>query len=248
MRTEGIVLREIRYKDSSKILSIYTKEHGKISAMARGAYRPKSGIVASTQLFSYSEYEMYAGKQFYYINQAHILESFYSIRENMERLSYGYYMLELLDKSIEIDQKSNSLFSLLKKGLEIISELEEDFLKFIVAYEIKFISFLGYRPVLHKCVLCGGELTSNSRFSIVNGGLICSSCFKGDYSAQKIDAEIYRTINHFLYTKLEEVEKIEIQEQSLFRLHNILVDYILYNIDRKKFNSLQWIETLKFKE
>ena len=134
MRTEGIVLREIRYKDSSKILSIYTKEHGKISAMARGAYRPKSGIVASTQLLSYSEYEMYEGKQFYYINQAHILESFYSIRENMERLSYGYYMLELLDKSIEIDQKSNSLFSLLKKGLEIISELEEDFLKFIVAY------------------------------------------------------------------------------------------------------------------
>ncbi len=245
MRTEGIVLREIRYKDTSKILTIYTKEHGKISAMARGAYKPKSGLIANTQLFSHSEYEMYKGKSFYYLNQGHVINSFYSIRENMQRVAYGYYMLEMIDKSLEEEQKSEKLFLLLEKGLRIISSLEKDFLKFIVGYELKFISFLGYRPVIDKCVICEGKLSNKSKFSVQNGGFICQKCFGVDYSARNIDRNIYNLINDFLYTKLEDIGKIDITENSLCKLHNILIQYILYNIDRKKFNSLNWIDCFK---
>lgn len=244
MRTEGIVLKEIRYKDTSKILTIFTREHGKISAMARGAYKPRSGLIANTQLFSHNEYEMYKGKNFYYINQGHVIDSFYSIRENMDRVSYGYYMLEMIDKSLEEDENSEKIFQLLEKGLEILSRLEEDFLKFIVGYELKFISFLGYRPVIDKCVACSGKIDSRSKFSIKNGGIICSNCFSEDYLARKIDRNIYNSINDFLYTRLEDIGKINISENSLCRLHSILVDYILYNIDRKSFNSLNWIDCL----
>lgn len=245
MRTQGIVLREIRYKDSSKILTIYTREHGKISAMARGAYKARSGMTANTQLFSYNEYEMYKGKQFYYLNQAHMIDSFYSIREKMERISYGYYMLEMIDKSLEEDQRSEKIFLLLHRGLEILSELEEGFLKFIVGYELKFVSFLGYRPVIDKCVLCEGRIDSKSKFSIRNGGIICSNCFHQDHLARNIDRNIYNAINSFLYTKLEDVGQIEITHNSLYKLHNILVEYLLHNIDRKKFNSLTWIDCYK---
>lgn len=245
MRIEGIVLREIRYKDTSKILTIYTREHGKIAAMARGAYKPRSGLIANTQLFSHNEYEVYKGKNFHYINQGHIINSFYSIREKMERVSYGYYMLEMIDKSLEEEQKSEKLFLLLEKGLKILSSLEDDFLKFIVSYELKFISFLGYRPVIEKCVLCEGKLSSKSKFSIKSGGLICSDCFLQDPTAKNIDRNIYHTIEKFLYTKLEDVSNVDISENSLNKLHNILVQYILYNIDRKKFNSLNYIDCLK---
>lgn len=245
MRIEGIVLREIRYKDTSKILTIYTKENGKIAAMARGAYKPKSGLIANTQLFSHNEYEVYKGPNFHYINQGHVINSFYSIREKMERVSYGYYMLEMIDKSLEEEQKSEKLFLLLEKGLTILSSLEDDFLKFIVGYELKFISFLGYRPVIEKCVICESKLSSKSKFSIINGGLICSSCFSQDPRAKSIDRNIYYAFEKFLYTKLEDISKIDITENSLNRLHNILVQYILYNIDRKKFNSLSYIDCLK---
>ncbi len=245
MRVEGIVLREIRYKDTSKILTIYTKEHGKISAMARGAYKARSGLIANTQLFSHNEYEVYKGKNFHYINQGHIIDSFYSIREKMERVSYGYYMLEMIDKSIEEEQKSKKIFLLLEKALKILSNLEEDFLKFIVSYELKFISFLGYRPVIDKCALCDGRITSKSKFSIKSGGLICSACFSQDPGAKNIDRNIYHAMGEFLYAKLEDVSKIDITDKSLAKLHSILVQYILYNIDRKKFNSLSYIDCLK---
>lgn len=245
MRAEGIVLREMRYKDTSKILTIYTREYGKISAMVRGAYKPKSGLIANTQLFSHNEYEMYKGKSFYYINQGHVIDSFYSIREQMERVSYGYYMLEMIDKSLGYGLKSEKLFLLLQKGLYILSNLKEEFLKFIVGYEIKFISFLGYRPVINRCVMCDGKISSKSKFSIKSGGIICPNCFAEDVTAINIDRNIYNTINRFLYTKLEDIGGIQITENSLLKLHNILIEYILYNIDRKQFNSLNWIDCLK---
>lgn len=245
MRTQGIVLREIRYKDTSKILTIYTKEYGKISVMARGAYKPKSSIMANTQLFSYNEYEMYKGKTFYHLNQGDIIDSFYSIREKMERVYYGYYMLELIDKSLPDEQANEKLFLLLKKGLEVLRNLEENFLKFIIGYELKFISFLGYKPVIEKCVVCQGKVDNKSKFSVDNGGFICSKCFREDPFARNIDKDIYSSIYKFLYTKLEDVENITINQHSLYKLHNILVKYILYNIDRRSLNSLNWIDCLE---
>ena len=98
-RTEGIVIKELRFKETSKILTLYTKDYGKIHAMARGAYKPKSQLIANTQPFSYNEYYLFKGRNFYYINQADIIDSFYDIRENISRVMYGSYLLELIELS-----------------------------------------------------------------------------------------------------------------------------------------------------
>lgn len=79
LKTEGIVLRELKYQETSKILSIYTKKMGKISVMAKGANRPKSTLIANTQPFSYNEFQLSEGRNFFYINQADIIDSFYDI-------------------------------------------------------------------------------------------------------------------------------------------------------------------------
>ncbi|MBU5427100.1 DNA repair protein RecO [Tissierella pigra] len=244
IRTEGIVLKEIRYKDTSKILSVYTRKYGKIGVMARGAYRPKSQIIANTQAFSYNEYQLHRGKSFFYLNQADIIESFYSIREKIERVSFGYYLLELIDKSMPEEQENNKIFDLLIKGLTILSELDKGYFKFITAYELKFISFLGYKPYLNKCVLCGKTNINNLKFSISEGGIICNSCFSFNSSSINIDKEILEGMNSLLYSPLEDVNKVIISKESLYKLHEIMVQYILYNIDRQKFNSLSLINSL----
>lgn len=245
LRTEGIVLNEIRYKDTSKILNIYTKKLGKISLMAQGAYKPKSVLIATTQIFSYSEFNLQRGRNFYYINQADIIDSFYSIRENIERVFYGSYILELIDKSTPIEEENDKLFLLLEKGLKTLSELEKDYLKFIVSYELKFISFLGYRPYLNNCVLCNNE-DNNMRFSFIEGGLICKDCFKLDPQSRKIDKAMFMGMNNLLYTSLDELDSINIGNDTLWAIHKILVDYILHNIDRKQFNSLILLDSILY--
>lgn len=245
LKTEGVVLKELRYRDTSKILSVYTKKYGKINVMARGAYRPKSMIIANTQPFSYNEYQLYKGKNFFYLNQGDILDSFYSIREKIERVTYGYYMLELIDKSIPDEQENEKIFKLLTKGLSVLSTLNDEYLKFIVAYELKFISFLGYKPHLDKCVICGSSMKNNIKFSVYEGGIICDDCFVTDPFSIQLNREIYEGMCGLLYIPLEKVSDITISKDSLYRLHEIIVEYILYNIDRKKFNSLSLMKSLQ---
>ncbi|HZK32927.1 MAG TPA: DNA repair protein RecO [Tissierellaceae bacterium] len=244
IRTEGIVLKEIRYKDTSKIIKVYTKEYGRISIMARGAYRPKSKIMANTQPFSYNEYNLHKGRNFFYLNQGNLLNSFYCIREKMERVAYGCYMLELIEKSLPEEQEHEKIFLLLKKGLMVLEKLDKDFIKFIISYELKFISFLGYKPYLKACVLCENNNMKSIKFSIENGGIICSNCFKKSPFSFAIDEETYKAMNEFLYTTLDKTYKIDLPYNSLYKLHEILVEYILYNIDRKKFNTLNLMSSL----
>ncbi|WP_353096071.1 DNA repair protein RecO [Tissierella praeacuta] len=245
LKTEGVVLKELRYRDTSKILSIYTKRYGKIAVMARGAYRPKSQMIANTQPFSYNEYNLYKGKNFFYLNQGYIMDSFYSIRERIERVTYGYYILELIEKSLPEEQENEKIFKLLIKGLTVLSTLEKDYLKFIVAYELKFISFLGYKPYLDKCVVCGCPSKDNIKFSIYEGGIICDKCFITDPFGIYINKEIYKVMYNLLYTPFEKIFDMVIPNDIIYKIHDMIVEYILYNIDRKKFNTLDLIKTLE---
>lgn len=237
-KIEGIIIKEIKYKDTSKILTVYTRDLGKITLMARGACKPKSRLITNTELFFQNNYVLFKGKNFYYINDTDTINSFYSIRENIDRLMYGSYMLELMDiGSIEgaVNQK---LFDLLIKGLEVLSKEEKDFLKFIIAYEVKFISFLGYRPNFKQCVSCNSIVEDDIKFSIDLGGVLCNKCFYKDKYSYNINKELNISFYKLLFSPLEELDKIIVNENNLIIMHKIMLKYILEKLDRKKFNTL----------
>ncbi|MBC8588370.1 DNA repair protein RecO [Paratissierella segnis] len=244
IKTEGIVLNEIRYKETSKILNIYTKELGKVTVMAQGAFRPKSSLMASTQSFTLSEFYLKKGRNFYYINNSDVLDSYYSIRENMERMIYGFYILELIEKSTPFEEENERIFLLLKKGLKILSELDRDFLKFVAAYEVKFISFLGYRPYLNRCVNCNKEIKSDMKFSSINGGLLCEECYSIDLSAKSVDSLFVKGLNDLLYSSLDSLDDVNIFNTTLKSIHDVLLNYILLNIERKEFKSLNILNSI----
>ncbi len=245
LKTEGIVLKESKYQETSKILSIYTRKMGKINVMAKGANRPKSRLIANTQPFSYNEYQFSQGKNFYYINQADILDSFYDIRENMNRVIYGFYLLELVGKSVEDEEPNEKIFLLLEKTLRLLSQIEDDYLKLIVAFELKYISFLGYKPYLEKCVMCGNGESLGYKFSNVQGGILCTDCYSKDFTSKVISKDVYASMVRLMYAKLEDLDNLEVSEDTLCRIHDIIENYILYNIDRKEFNSLNMFKSNK---
>ncbi|MDR7870168.1 MAG: DNA repair protein RecO [Tissierellaceae bacterium] len=247
LKTEGIVLKDTKYQETSKILIIYTKSLGKISVMAKGANRPKSKLIANSQPFSYNEFQFSQGRNFYYINAADIIDSFYDIRENMESMVYGFYILELVEKSVPDEEANDKIFLLLVKTLKILSELKDNYLRLIVAFELKYISFLGYRPYLNGCVMCGNGESSGYKFSNVEGGIICTNCYTKDLTAKILNSDVYDSMVKLLYAQLDELDNLNISDEILYRLHDILEGYILYNIDRKSFNSLNFFKSNKLK-
>ena len=231
-KTEGIVLTEFRYKEKSKIIRVFTKELGKISIMARGALGAKSPLVAISQMFSLNEYELYRGNSFYYIKNANIIKSNFNIRNSYDRLVYGSFILELYDKAFPEGEANENAFILLVKTLKLLENTDNNILNLILAFEIKFISFMGYRPVLNTEI-------KNPVFSLKNGGVIEKIAFNEVLSYDISNDDIYY-LSNLLYTSLDALN-IDIDEQRLLYLQNIFIEYIKYNLEINEFKSLKLI-------
>lgn len=230
--TEGIVLSELKYKEKSKIIRVFTKDYGKISVMARGALGSKSPLVSVTQMFSLNNYDLFKGRSFYYIDHAQIISSNFNIRNDYDKLIMSSFILELIDRTFMDNEVNEKVFLLVKKTINLIASSNEDIMPLVLAFEIKYISFLGYRPVLN-------DDKDIPFFSVKDGGiiekppLIKEKC----YSVERED--IYY-LNKLLYTSLDALNVV-IDKKKLLYLQNIILEYIKYNLEISDFNSLNLI-------
>jgi DNA repair protein RecO (recombination protein O) len=116
---------------------------------------------------------------------------------------------------------------------------QDRILPLMVAYELKFASFIGYRPHLSGCVACGRKGSEAWEFDHTRGGLICSVC--RERSRDSISHDEVQKMNLLLMSKLEDLGTIEISDDSLWRMHNRMSDYLLYNLDVREMKSLSMI-------
>ncbi len=116
-KTEGIVLKYTNLGEADKILTILTRNKGKIKAIAKGCRKPKSSLTASSEIFVFSEFVFYKGANLYHVTQAETRETFYNIRNDLLRLSYAVYFAELADTVSDEEIPSERLFILLAKTL-----------------------------------------------------------------------------------------------------------------------------------
>ncbi|WP_130806638.1 DNA repair protein RecO [Senegalia massiliensis] len=242
-KVQGIVLKAINFNDWDKILTIYTKQHGKIQAIAKGVRRPKSKNISSTQVFSLSEFILYKGKKLYNLNQSETIKSYYPLRDNLEKLSYASYILELTNAGLIEEETNTKIFELLLKTLDIIVE-EEKYDQITRAFELKFISYLGYRPHLINCVNCHKDLDNNIRFSVINSGALCNECKSTDRYSKKLDIQTLNIMKFLLFTSYEEILNIDIDKNTLKNIGEIMLLFISKNLDKTNFKSLNFINSL----
>lgn len=233
-KTFGIVLSWIKYKESSKIVTLFTEDLGKISIMAQGALKPKSQILAATEVFSKSHFELKKGKNFYYIESAELESSNFTIRQDIDRLTYGFYILELVERSVPEGESSSKIFNMLDKALFEMSNSEKPILQ-TVAFELKMISILGYRPQLSKCLKCGRTVSKIWDFSITEGGVYCDSCRKG--SGLPIDQTLFEAMGNILLSRFDQLDELNLNAETLLRIHSILYQFIIFNLDLKELKS-----------
>ena len=184
--TEGFVLRNRKYRETDSLLTIFTQKIGKVNAIAKGVYKHKSNLLAGTQPFSYSECVLYKGRSLYTINRCEIKEIFYSLGEDLKKLSFAAYIVELVESVTAEGQTNSRLFNLLRKTLYILKENDIEINSIIRAFEIKLIDYSGYRPYLTSCVHCANKQSKLWKFSIEQGGLLCSLCSNTDPFALKM--------------------------------------------------------------
>ncbi len=188
VEVEGIITREVKYGDSSRILTLITKEFGKISVLAGGVRTNKSGLLAATQLFSHVSMQLFKGreKSLYKINSGEILTTFSSIRESLERMAYASYFCEVANDVVQENAPDPEEMSLLLNTLFMLSADKLPYEQIKAVFEFRTLALQGLLPNLSGCAECGQA--SATSLQIFDGAAFCDACAKKHPSSYLIRA------------------------------------------------------------
>ena len=220
---EGIVLKERDYGETHKIITIFTKQLGKVNAIARGANKPKSRLSSVSQVFIHGNFLIYLSKGLSTVQQGEIVHSFRHIREDIIKTAYASYIIELTEKISETKEADPFLFSQLQQTLSWINE-QDDYMIPIIMYELKLYQKGGFAPITNQCVNCGRKEFPFA-FSIREGGLLCGQCITIDENAVRIPNSIAKILPILENVGLERVGNISVKKQNEQLLRKVLDHY-----------------------
>lgn len=172
---DALVIRSREYGESDRLLTLFSREHGKIQAVAKGVRKPKSRQRAGAQLFTYADYLLYKGKTLDTVNQASPKESFPHLWTDLDMSLAATAIVELLDLATLPGQPYPELFTLTFSSFFLLEQCEPALVQ--SAYTLKILAHLGHSPRFTECAECGKKLEGERfLFSPEAGGVVCREC------------------------------------------------------------------------
>jgi len=235
-KTEAVLLRRQDLRETSLILTFYTKDFGKIKGIARGV-RGACGAAggASHEILSLDEIVFYERKRadVFTISQCDLIDYFNLVRNDLTRLSYAAYMAELLDSVTGIADPLRDAFELLLNSFNLLSAGASP-RRVARIFEIKILSLLGMMPELESCTVCGQEAAAGpSRFSFKNGGLICAKCTGQDEASSPILPGSVKFISYVQSFPYDKAAKVKVAEQVGREVEAVLRKFLDFHIERR---------------
>ena len=219
-KVEGIVLSETPYKESSKILNVYTKKYGLIGIMAKGAKSLKSPLRALCNKYSYCYfYIYYKENKLSLLTQVDLIDNFNNIRNDITLISYMSYLCDLTYQVLK-ENNTNELFDILINGLKKIDD-NLDSLIITNIIELKYLDYLGVSLNLDSCVKC---LSKNNIVTIDGdaGGFICKKCLKDE---EIVSAKTIKMIRMYYYVDISSISTIKVSDEVKREINIFLNKY-----------------------
>lgn len=214
IKTSGIVIAENSLGDSDKILTILTPNMGKISCVAKGAKRPKSMLMASSQILCFGEYVLRKSNDVYNIQSAESIEVFYNVREDLEKLMYASSILKIIIDVTTENQNNYHILKLFLNTLFMISESDKDLDFIISVFKMRLLKILGLGPNVDECVSCH-EKENLTEFSLKDNGFKCEKCAKLDKGAIKLSEGSKYAIIYSLKADPKKIFNFNISDAAL---------------------------------
>ena len=237
-------MRRYDLRETSLILTFYTRDFGKIKGIVRGVRGPRAGMTGggSLELFAHDEIVFYERKNndIYNISQCDLREFFNPIRASLERLAYAAYMVELLDSVTILADRNEAVFELLLNSLGLLSG-ESSARRVARIFEIKLLQLLGMMPALEVCANCSKDIGQAARFSFRHGGMICKDCLASDRDARPILAGTAKFIEYIRSSPFDKLARVKVSAEVGRELEAILRKFLDYHIERR----LKTLEFLK---
>jgi len=230
-RTPAVILKRMDLGESDRIVTLFSRDDGKIRAVAKGVRRTTSRSAGHLEPFTLSDVLFAVGRELDVISQADTLESFREIREDLERTTHAYYLAEVVDLLTEDRSENRAVFDTLVLGLRELAETNDARLVLVV-FHLRLLDALGYRPELRECVSCRSAIEPNrNHFSALLGGVVCPGCGPGEPTARAIGTSALKLLRFVQLTRGE--RSVSVPPHICGEAEALLRDYAEHIIERR---------------
>ena len=238
----AIVLRVTEYNDRDVLLTVLSRDHGKLTIKARGLRRKNSPLVAPCQLLAFGEFTLFEYKGQYTINEAYSIELFSPLRQNLTKLSLGTYFAQVAEVISQEDLPNPELQSLLLNCLFALAKLDESEAKIKAVFELRSACIAGYMPDLFGCHNCGNQ--NPDRFDISEGFLECHGCRSvGGGIRMPVTPGVLEAMRYICLCESKKLLSFSIGQDNLEKLANLTEAYLTTQLERG-FTTLDFYKSL----
>jgi len=239
---EAILVAVRDWGDADKMVTLFSREHGKIIAFANGARRPKSSLAGGMQMFTHLEATLAPGKNCESVKQCEIKHAFRQIQEDFNCMAYGSFIAELTAELCPERQPEPQVFDLLLEVFQIITERNPRIVALATAWQL--LAITGYYPEFTNCAICGQGLCFPAYFSFESGGCVCGQC--QHHSLPEINEKTRDFIKCLLHINWHKPGAFTVNGTVLVQTEKLLMGYLMHCLDKplKSMNFIRQVSSL----
>jgi DNA repair protein RecO (recombination protein O) len=240
-RVEAVVLRRLSTGETDRVVSLFTRERGKVSAIAKGARGPRSRLGGVTEPFTYFHGLLAVGQNLDVLTQAEVQDAFADLRKDLTRIGYASYFVEVVDAGVEERQAAPELWDLLVAALSTLTRsTTPDVLA--RAFELHAMRAIGYEPHLYRCVADEAPAEApGAAFHPLRGGILCARCARSTPGTVALGPETLPAMRELTRAPFMAAAQAALPERVRRELTRCLLPFVRHHLEAP-LRSLQFLD------
>ncbi len=243
-KAEAIVIRRTNLGEADRIVTLLSRDQGKIAAVAKGARKPKSRFAGRLELFTHLRVLLAVGRTLDVVSQVEVVEPFASVREDLTTLGHASVVVEAADRATPDREPVPEVFTLVRTGLELIRGGEGEVA--VAWFAARLLVAIGYAPRLGSCVVCGRRLAGPCAFSYALGGTVCETDRARDPHAVPVSSGLLKTVEFLLRASPSVLPRLTPDPRMGAQVGELLQQYLEHRLE-VRLRSPQVIQQLRAK-
>ncbi len=228
--TLAVVIRTVDYKDNDRIVTLLTKDYGRMSARVRGAKKPTSKLFSAASLFCCGEYAFFEKDGRYGVKGCAIRRMFFGLQDDYDAYAAACFIADAVDKVAQEDDVPSGLFMLTVNALYAL-DMGAAPSGTVLCYFLQRLLYIeGVYPSLSVCAVCGAP-PPFVHFSAAHGGALCQRCAH-EHGGVTLDDALLRALRLLARTAAKDIGSLDIGADVQRRLSGMLIAYLEHILQR----------------
>ncbi|MGI5939200.1 MAG: DNA repair protein RecO [Thermoleophilia bacterium] len=229
--TEALVIGSMRYREADRIVTLYTKDRGRVGAVAKGVRRTRSKVGGRLEPYSLVQASLHCGRGLYTVCGVETLRTFQGVRDELFRMEEGARLLGAVRHLFPAEEGSPPAFNLLVRGVARLAEAHDAAMAaaVVLAVRLKLLVLLGYAPETTCCAVCGSEEAAHG-FSPRMGGVVCEVCaVSGSLSCVPLSSGVLATLRTLMEGPLGRLQYLDLDDRAAAEVQQVLTQTLAYH-------------------